>query len=59
MENPERLAREALTLVEDDGEWPSAAYEEGPHARRAQAMQEAIKNLAQAVLILAAQRSEP
>jgi hypothetical protein len=48
----EQLALHALDLVSDDGDWPSPAYEEGPQARRAAAMQDAITRLAKAVLLL-------
>lgn len=50
--SPRMLAIDALDLVTGDGEWPSPAYEEGPQATRASAMQQAIKNLASAVLQL-------
>lgn len=49
----ERLASEALDLMNENGEWPSPLYEDGPSAYRAAAMQEATKMLAEAVLALA------
>lgn len=39
----------ARGLMTEDGEWPSAAYETGPQARRAAAMQEAITLLCDAI----------
>ena len=48
-----QLAQNALDLMTADGEWPSPEYEDGPQANRARAMQNAIKDLARAVLELA------
>ena len=42
----------AIYLMEDDGEWPSPEFEPQPQATRANAMQRAIKNLAEAILAL-------
>lgn len=47
------FAKEALQLVDNDGEWPAAAYEDAAHARRAAALQDAIRKLAFAVQELA------
>lgn len=47
-----QLAVDALALIETDGDWPSPAYEAASEARRAAAMQQAVKNLARAVIDL-------